>query len=415
MSSSSTNQSRGRVTEREGKILDDSNNNPSSASASASFIGGNVDILTLILTGLPSKSLLVFKSVSKQWLFIITDPQFVHKHFIQNPRFSIPGLFWGDDLSLGIIPKYDYITLDGNTNSYVPFGTLTFAEDKWGIKILQSCNGLLLCRSCSLSISNFPYYIFNPFTNKYKILPQPQLGSSHRFVCSVSLAFDPFKSPYYKVIAFWSNFNSSCDEYRIEIYDSETSSWRLSGFYTCTPKLECIPCCSAIFWNGSLYWCHLEGCIFYFDIDRELVGVVPVPNPNPVPEYDYIKTFYIAEYLGHFYLIEKDCPHDHFSFSIFERDAAYSSWNLKGHVDMSLNPYVKFAASPTGTVDYIVFIMQGEEEKESTKVFLIANESMVVSYDLKDMIFEKIYDLSTREEFPEDVSFHQHIESLACV
>ncbi|XP_026405253.1 F-box protein At5g07610-like [Papaver somniferum] len=380
--------------------------------SSASIIGSNVDILILILTRLPSKSLLVFKCVSKQWLSIIVDPKFVHKHFIQNPKFSIPGIFWGDNMFYGK-PTYDYISLDEN-NTHVPFKTLTFAEDEFGIKIEQSCNGLFLCRSNAPRKNDFTYYIFNPLTNKYKILPKPLTSSSsQKFIHSVSLAFDPFKSPYDKVIAFWSNFDNTtkCDEYRIEIYDSEASSWRLSGFYSCTAQAECIPWnSSGIFWEGSLYWCNLQGSMVYFDIDRELVGVLP----NPARGYTG-SVYHLAEYGGHFYLIGE--YYDlYYRISIFEMDVANSSCTPKFYIDMRLNPYGK----PTPFLrsllwhDYMFYIERGEET-ESAKVFLLTKEAMVVSCDLKDMSFKKIYDISKRLRKPSTAKCYQNIESLACV
>ncbi|KAI3852323.1 hypothetical protein MKX03_018968, partial [Papaver bracteatum] len=98
-------------------------------------------------------------------------------------------------------------------------------------------------------------------------------------------------------------------------------------------------------------------------------------------------------------------------FNIFERDAAYSTWNAKGQVGIRLNPYGHFPGSPFG----YAFIIKTKQEKELTKVLLLTNESMVVSYDLKDMSFEKIYDLSAKHEFRFGVKFHQNIESLAGV
>ncbi|XP_026456800.1 F-box protein At5g07610-like [Papaver somniferum] len=378
-------------------------------SSSASFIGSNIDILTLILTRIPSKPLLDFKFVSKQWCSIITDPQFVHKHFTQNLRFSIPVLLWGDDT---LPSTFEYISLHGNTNSYVPFRTRSFTEYIHGIEIVQSCNGLLICKSYSLSLRDFTYYIFNPSTNKSKILPQSQLlRSNHRFIDSVSLAFDPFRSPYYKVVAIWTDRSTSCYNYKIEIYDSETSSWEFSGFYSCTLQPESIPRRkSGIFWNGSLHWCHREGSMVYFNIDRELVGVIPMPHP--AREYDATMTFNIAEYRGHFYRTEINREFGR-RFSIFEMDAANSSWKLKGQVDVSLNPYNSSIFLPYS--DSILFIIERDEDKESTKVMLLTKESMVVSYDFKDMRFEKIHDLSTYTNFRHNVKFHQYIESLACV
>ncbi|PON92423.1 F-box domain containing protein [Trema orientale] len=55
------------------------------AAFSAESIAGNVDLLTQILIFLPIKSLLKFKSVSKHWLSLISDPNFYCKS-CGNPR-----------------------------------------------------------------------------------------------------------------------------------------------------------------------------------------------------------------------------------------------------------------------------------------------------------------------------------------
>lgn len=196
--------------------------------------------------------------------------------------------------------------------------------------------------------------------------------------------FDPSKSPYYKVISFWSSrdisdwcnidpkvFEKRTDlnstKFRIEIYDSETSSWRLSGFDSCTAATECLLWGqgAGIFWNGKLYWCNLQGYMTCFDIDLELVMVVPMPMPSSGK-----KSFKIAEYEGHFYLIKKDWSNGYDRMTIFEMIFADSSWSQKGQFDERLIPY-----APN-----IVFIIQKEEENESIKVVLVTAESRVFSY-----------------------------------
>ncbi|THG15539.1 hypothetical protein TEA_024733 [Camellia sinensis var. sinensis] len=120
-------------------------------SPASELIAGNVGLLSEILFRLPPKSLIRFKSVSKDW--------------------------WS------------------NTNT----------------TILHSCNGLLLCLNGTTR-----FIVCNPTTKKHKILPYPVGISSSCFVKQFSviltesgpihnnfdayLAFDPSKSPHYKVV-----------------------------------------------------------------------------------------------------------------------------------------------------------------------------------------------------------------------
>ncbi|GKA61641.1 hypothetical protein Tco_0761160 [Tanacetum coccineum] len=78
--------------------------------------------------------------------------------------------------------------------------TLGSIEEADKVKILKSCNGLLLC-TCSWRHA-FDY-IYNPSINLLKILPEPDYANvdSNVYGCAgLRLAFDPTKSPYYKVM-----------------------------------------------------------------------------------------------------------------------------------------------------------------------------------------------------------------------
>ncbi|GKF92618.1 hypothetical protein Tco_0279337 [Tanacetum coccineum] len=94
------------------------------------------------------------------------------------------------------------------------------------VKILQSCNGLLLY--CSLD--NSPYH------------------SSARLI----IAFDPTKSPHYKLVDVGRTF---CD-IDIQIYSSETGKWSL-----CKDRFNYFSFDhfdSAIYWNDGLHWLEIE-------------------------------------------------------------------------------------------------------------------------------------------------------------
>ncbi|GJR69032.1 hypothetical protein Tco_0015097 [Tanacetum coccineum] len=74
------------------------------------------------------------------------------------------------------------------------------ADEVDHVRILQSCNGLLLCTGSAWPVF---YYVNNPSTNLFKKFPQPNYShdDSH-FYSSVLLrmAFDPRESLYYKVV-----------------------------------------------------------------------------------------------------------------------------------------------------------------------------------------------------------------------
>ncbi|GJU36975.1 protein N-terminal asparagine amidohydrolase [Tanacetum coccineum] len=121
----------------------------------------------------------------------------------------------------------DFVSLDPKINSrkYTienPF-TLGSTEEADKVKILQSCNGLLLCTG---SWRHAFDYVYNPSTNLFKILPEPDYANddSNFYGCAgLRLAFDPTKSPYYKVV----RAGRTCSDIFIQIYCSEKGNWSL--------------------------------------------------------------------------------------------------------------------------------------------------------------------------------------------
>ncbi|XWS42748.1 hypothetical protein CRYUN_Cryun16bG0040800 [Craigia yunnanensis] len=114
------------------------------------------------------------------------------------------------------------------------------------INVLQSSYGLLLCES----VVDSPKDIIS------------------------SMAFDPLKSPHYKIICVRkaSDKLSKCE---LDIYSSETDSWSLSGInfdLNYSIRFE-----DAIFCNGKIHWnCYWKDSL-YFDSENESLETLPMP------------------------------------------------------------------------------------------------------------------------------------------
>ncbi|GJV62753.1 hypothetical protein Tco_1473581 [Tanacetum coccineum] len=96
--------------------------------------------------------------------------------------------------------------------------SLAYTEEADNINILQSCNGLLLCGGSGMPVFD---YVYNPSTNQYKKLPYPDRSldnSPYYSSAGLRIAFDPTKSPHYKLVDVGRTF---CD-IDIQIYSSET-------------------------------------------------------------------------------------------------------------------------------------------------------------------------------------------------
>lgn len=174
------------------------------------------DLLIEILLRVPITSLLCFKTVSKRWLSIITHPHFS----VLYPNRAI-GLVLTCPYSLPAKPQYDYVHFDKKNPSKPPFKNLKFINDSSGISVLQSCNGLMLCSNSASRLAKRNYYVCNPTTKHYTTLPKSLLQTENSKIHGISLAFDPLKSPHYKVICVRDSV-SSPQHYQIEIYSSQT-------------------------------------------------------------------------------------------------------------------------------------------------------------------------------------------------
>ncbi|GJS88710.1 F-box protein-like protein isoform X1 [Tanacetum coccineum] len=170
----------------------------------------NDDLLIEILLRLPVISLHVIKYVSKRWLSLITATNITLRQ-CQISKLDPPtGFFlwrpkraFGDPSIRQLGFKYDFVSLDtivpSKRSTTISMG---FEAPCVDFLILQSCNGLLLL-GCEHDYDYpFKFYICNPFLKLFKMLPQcDDLKLSESFnVTGMILAFDPTRSPHYKVI-----------------------------------------------------------------------------------------------------------------------------------------------------------------------------------------------------------------------
>ncbi|KAL7229412.1 hypothetical protein ACSBR2_008006 [Camellia fascicularis] len=99
-------------------MADDSTSNTNQSSAEA--VANNDDLLNQILVGLPIRSLLRFKSVSKHWLSLITHPHFVRRRTL---NFEPSGVFWESYSKPHLIPGFDFIPFNNLNPTKPPFTT----------------------------------------------------------------------------------------------------------------------------------------------------------------------------------------------------------------------------------------------------------------------------------------------------
>ncbi|GJU19017.1 hypothetical protein Tco_1146983 [Tanacetum coccineum] len=218
--------------------------------------------------------------MSKQWLRIITSPLFI-KNRSQITKVDPPvDLFVSHKRSLF---ESDFVSLDPRLklkkSAMDRSFTLGSTEEADNVKILQSCNGLLLCGGSGLPVFD---YVYNPSTNQYKKLPYPDCSldnSPYYSSAGLRIAFDPTKSPHYKLVDAGRTF---CD-IDIQIYSSESGKWSLCSDHFNYFSFDHFD--SAIYWNDGLHWLETK--------NRQLMHYsLNIKDPN----YPIITTIPISQW-----------------------------------------------------------------------------------------------------------------------
>ncbi|XVE90265.1 hypothetical protein DITRI_Ditri20bG0065000 [Diplodiscus trichospermus] len=386
--------------------------------SAAETIAYNQDLLTEILLRLPTKSLIKFKCVSKQWLSIISNPDFCLSHtlhhqcngFLSPTALLLKGDCFTPPSEFSIVPLKHY--------SKVPFFYYILDSD---IRILQSCNGLLLCES------NRPnYFICNPTTKNFRRIYCPRnsyYNSLSKF--SVSLAFDPLKSPDYKIICIWESYREP-SKFNLDIYSSKTGFWDVS-ITTFEVDDESIDLKDGVFCNGRIHWCGYGNEMLYFDVENECLETMPMELPTRMDAPEEFR--YFGESRGVLYLAVTYSMPVCLEFDVFEMARDYSQWNWKKR--LSLGDAVKvFPELELGCIEYcpgfsgVCFI---PSEKEDEPKVVVWADGKIICFNFSEGTWNKLYDLGPGIKIGslylgEDDHLHyerfhayQYFENLSCL
>ncbi|XP_010680684.1 F-box/kelch-repeat protein At3g23880 [Beta vulgaris subsp. vulgaris] len=180
-----------------------------------------------ILTRLPVKSLLQFKSVSKQWYFSLSSYQFAHTHF-QLSSFSLSStptqfmfiqnlsnfyLFSCDDHDGDEIGS---ITVDRNKNLV----KLGFDFDGDNLVLIGCCNGLV----CLASFSDYFFILWNPVTTQFRKYSDPDVFVDSTSNFRVSWGFGYVSGiDDYKVVRILE-LNTTL-EIRVHVFSLKSNKW----------------------------------------------------------------------------------------------------------------------------------------------------------------------------------------------
>lgn len=241
------------------------------------------DLVPDILSRLPVKSLLRFKSVTKSWYNIINDPHFISKHYLS---FNDNKLRNGvsllvktkNDTILHAIPKtlslFSHVyTTNSSSTKLINLNTLTISS------ISGPCNGIYF-----LNCSDF-YALLNPSTREFKVLPESSSHSSKLIEESAGFIFDARENDY-KVVLIRRKLS-----YDDGIYEKESlpsmicsvnsyESWRILMSPVPSFGLYSGYFCSSV--QGQYHWgitdFFFNDLILTFDVVDEVFRTIRLPT-----------------------------------------------------------------------------------------------------------------------------------------
>ncbi|XP_073271577.1 F-box protein At5g07610-like [Primulina huaijiensis] len=201
------------------------------------MVGRIDDLLTLIFFFLPARPLIRFQLVSKHWRSLISDERFFYLHTLRFRAHKQPSFILQANL-----PAFFYFNHMDKTFRLFRIG---FSYSK----ILQSCNGLLLMECRNSPFGWKKYYLCNPTSKNIRNLIFE--NKKKELISGLSLAFDPLKSPNYKVVCVKGK-EDSLFEYIIEVYDSKDHAWSsLDPLFSDLPNTQFR---NGIYLNNGIYW-----------------------------------------------------------------------------------------------------------------------------------------------------------------
>ncbi|CAN4116496.1 unnamed protein product [Withania somnifera] len=375
-----------------------------SSSASANKVGYNEGLLTQIFLHLPAKSLIRCKCVSKQWHFIITSPHFTR---LRTPQFnSARGLFLHCS-SFVINPFHQFVPFGLENPISAPVHELSFIDDPTRIRILQSCNGLLLCCCFGALEPNKNYYVYNPTTQQFVTLPRPG-GEKQitKVVLGMELAFHPWKSPHYKVICTRRSELDPDEHYQIEIYSSETKKWRVSG--PPFPAHYNIGFAyTGVYWNSVIYWACGDKALG-FNVEQERLEKFPMPCIRRGQGEEESRVSYYGESCGYLHLIQVYSRQKLTFYNIYEMKSDGTEWFLKYQVNVEdvVNAFphmVRHYLEPTDwhyLAMVVLCVIRGEKEEDAFMILHIPR--MVIRFNLRDYTFYKLCEFGNTSTHQDD-------------
>ncbi|KAL6623564.1 hypothetical protein ACP70R_033443 [Stipagrostis hirtigluma subsp. patula] len=295
------------------------------------------DLLVDILSRVPYKSLCRFRCVSRRWHALISHPD----HRRRLPQ-SLVGFFYST-FHADRLPKSARCFANASPGMAPAFvrPSLSFLPHHGcdRLALMDSCNGLLLCRCFEPDDSyEFNYVVVNPATERWVVVPGARFWSTK--LQTVRLGFDPAVSSHFHVFEFELDWTGTGDgEYQeedddkdghvlgVKIYSSKTRAWshKNSGWsYEISIRQEF----KSVFLDGTLYVVGIDPVIAAVDVEGKTWRIIDFPRSKDSPFYD-VDLGFIDMSQGRLYFANTDdITGDELAIWVLE-DPAGEEWTLK--------------------------------------------------------------------------------------
>ncbi|PWA60942.1 F-box associated interaction domain-containing protein [Artemisia annua] len=223
-----------------------------------------------IFCRLPAKSVGRFRCVSKEWLSLLTEPQFIQTH--QKTLNTNHFLFESNDGSLYSVPynNHELVSL-----TKLPFKLHNFRID-------GSANGLVLATGYkNLNGKGWTVLALNLTTKDYVELP---IASRKDFFGFKGFGYDSVSDDY-KVVVF-----SRFEHYNGDVYVYSLRTNTVKQVMSRSPYFDdrfCWP--AGVFVNGFLHWILGIDCkpvIVAFSLADDKLSELPPPNEVDLSDFD---------------------------------------------------------------------------------------------------------------------------------
>ncbi|KAF3339882.1 F-box protein [Carex littledalei] len=245
-----------------------------------SLLNSNFDIIFMILSLLPTETLLQVQTVCRAWAWVISDPDFVRAHCSLPAR--ITAFFtrrggWLTCTQQWFKPYQEDVKFPSSISDNLSIG----------FEVASSNHGILCFQR------NMIFFVGNPATSSWFLVRcAPPNFSSYKYHGGVALIYDPAISLNFKLtLALIKLDNSDKTKYWIQfhIYSSETCSWTISSEFSqrLNPmfdqfdkgqweSVQYIPCKIG---GGSVCWGDHFGLLVGYEISTDTYWKTSLPPP----------------------------------------------------------------------------------------------------------------------------------------